>query len=214
MRNACYLALMNVASSDDERLAAVSSSMLVQMAAPLPWQAPVQERALSILISTLEYISRNIFIKSLKERNEQLVSPKQRGLLRQAAEIVESWRKKDSWSEQNQWVNDFKGMLSSGEFRGTAYDLRDVADWWFQETKVIQQKVNSSKSRKKSRQKLLNDRDLKSNLKQNEIIFEDFLNKFGQVNLSQPIDSRMISVIFAWPKGLEAPKRVQAYMRK
>lgn len=157
---------------------------------------------------------RNIFIKSLKERNEQLVSPKQRGLLRQAAEIVESWRKKDSWSEQNQWVNDFKGMLSSGEFRGTAYDLRDVADWWFQETKVIQQKVNSSKSRKKSRQKLLNDRDLKSNLKQNEIIFEDFLNKFGQVNLSQQIDSRMISVIFAWPKGLEAPKRVQAYMRK
>ena len=45
-------------------------------------------------------------------------------------------------------------------------------------------------------------------------ITEDFLTKFDQVKTSQPLDSRMISVIFAWPQGLNAPSRVQAFNPK
>ena len=157
---------------------------------------------------------RNIFVKSLKERTIQLVSPKQRALLNQAKDAVESWRKKPTWDGQNKWINDFKLMLTRGFFNGIDYDLRDVSDWWFQETKVLQQKINSTKSRRKSRQKLMTDKQLIRNLKNNEIPFEDFLTKFDQVKTSQPLDSRMISVIFAWPQGLNAPSRVQAFNPK
>ena len=105
-------------------------------------------------------------------------------------------------------------MFTSGELNGVSYDLRDVSDWWFQETKVIQQKINSAKSRKKSRQKLMTDKQLIKNLKNNEISFEEFQSKFDLVKTSQPLDSRMMSVIFAWPKGENAPNRVQAYNPK
>ena len=135
-------------------------------------------------------------------------------LLNQAKDVVESWRKKPTWDGQNKWINDFKLMLTRGFFNGIDYDLRDVSDWWFQETKVLQQKINSTKSRRKSRQKLMTDKQLIRNLKNNEIPFEDFLTKFDQVKTSQPLDSRMISVIFAWPQGLNAPSRVQAFNPK
>ena len=154
---------------------------------------------------------RNIFVKSIKDRNLLLVSPKQRGLLKQAQTVVEAWRKKPIWNEENKWINDFKRMLITGEFNGINYDLRDVSDWWFQETKVIQQKINSNKSRRKSRKKLVNDKDLLNDLKVNEIMFPDFVEKLSNVKTSQPLDARMISVIFAWPQGLSAPSRVQQF---
>jgi len=154
---------------------------------------------------------RNIFVKSLKDRNIKLVSPKQRALLGQARDVIESWRKKPSWEGSNQWINNFKLMLSSGEFGREHYDLRDVSEWWFQETKVIQQKINSAKKRKKTRQQLLTDKQLLLDLKNNEIEFEEFMNKFDHVKTSQPLDARMISVIFAWPKELNAPTRIQAF---
>ena len=76
---------------------------------------------------------------------------------------------------------------------------------------VIQQKINSNKSRKKSRKNLLTDKNLIKDLKQNEIDFTEFVEKLSNVKTSQPLDARMISVIFAWPQGLTAPNRVQQY---
>jgi hypothetical protein len=155
---------------------------------------------------------RRIFISSLRDRTTELVSPKQKSLLKQLEITVESWRKSSSWSSQNSWINAFKLAVKTGEFEGQHYDLRDIADWWFQETKVLQQKINSQKKRKKSRKKLVHDLDLNKTLRENPITFEEFTLNIGSIPTSEPLDSRMVSVIFAWPSGLKAPQRVQKFI--
>ena len=154
---------------------------------------------------------RRIFISSLKERTTELVSPKQKSLLKQLEKTVESWRKTETWSANSPWINAFKFAVNVGEFEGRFYDLRDIADWWFQETKIVQQKINSQKKRKKSRMKLVDDRDMNKTLRENPILFDEFTSKINDIPTSEPLDSRMVSVIFAWPSGMKAPVRVQKF---
>lgn len=154
---------------------------------------------------------RKIFISSLKERTTKLVSPKQNNLLKQLAQTIESWRKTESWKEENKWINDFKYSLRTGELNGQSYDLRDIADWWFQETKVIQQKINSQKKRRKSRKRLVDDKELNKELMSNPIPFNAFVEEIRRIPNSEPLDSRMVSVIFAWPQEMKPPIKVQRY---
>ena len=77
---------------------------------------------------------RNIFITSLSDRTTKLVSPKQNGLLKLLEQSVESWRTDETWSGHGTWINEFKRSLQTGNLHGSHYDLRDIADWWFQET--------------------------------------------------------------------------------
>ena len=154
---------------------------------------------------------RKIFVTSLSDRATKLVSPKQDGLLKQLDQSIESWRKDVSWSDHGRWINEFKHGLQTGDLHGCHYDLRDIADWWFQETKVIQQKINSQKKRRKSRKNLASDKDLKRALRENPIPFEDLVEMISHIPKSEPLDARMVSVIFAWPQGTKAPKRVQQF---
>lgn len=154
---------------------------------------------------------RNIFITSLSDRTTKLVSPKQNGLLKLLEQSVESWRNDETWSGHGTWINEFKRSLQTGNLHGSHYDLRDIADWWFQETKVIHQKINSQKKRRKSRKNLVSDKDLKKALRENSIPFEDFVEKISRIPKSEPLDARMVSVIFAWPQGTKAPQRVQQF---
>ena len=78
---------------------------------------------------------------------------------------------------------------------------------------ILQQKINSKKKRKKSRKKLVDDLDLNKTLRENPIPFEEFTQNIGSIPTSEPLDSRMVSVIFAWPSELKAPQRVQKFIQ-
>ena len=137
--------------------------------------------------------------------------PKQKSLLSQAESVIESWRKTETWLGENATLNQVKLMLKTGQIDNENFDLRDLADWWFQETKLIQQKTNSAKKRKKSRKNLVKDKALINQLKKNPIPFPEFIEKLNSIKRAEPIDARMISVIFAWPKEMKAPPRVQKF---
>ena len=154
---------------------------------------------------------RKVFVNALTERAIKLVSPKQKSLLSQAESVIESWRKTETWLGENATLNQVKLMLKTGQIDNENFDLRDLADWWFQETKLIQQKTNSAKKRKKSRKNLVKDKALINQLKKNPIPFPEFIEKLNSIKRAEPIDARMISVIFAWPKEMKAPPRVQKF---
>ena len=53
--------------------------------------------------------------------------------------MIESWRKTETWLGENATLNQVNLMLKTGQIDNENFDLRDLADWWFQETKLIQQ---------------------------------------------------------------------------